>query len=299
MAVSTNQGIRGNAPVPRTKRKRQKPSFVEKTIAGIAGNIEQAVFSEEHARKNAFLQTIDPRAKLIAFIGMILAVSLALNPLTIALLYGCILAAALSSRLPMDFYIKRVWLGIPLFAGIVIIPSIFLTRGHAVFSIPLGITTWTATRPGLIGAGIFILRVGTSVSLAVLLILTTKWADVLKSLRVLRVPTVFVLVLSMTYRYVFLFLHTVTGMFQARKSRSVAMTSGREQRRWVVASMGVLMSKSFRMSNDVYQAMLSRGFHGEMYSYDEYAMRPADWLFLFGTVLVAAAAIYLDRWYLK
>ena len=42
------------------------------------------------------------------------------------------------------------------------------------------------------------LRVCASVSLAILLILTTKWADILKSLRVLRVPSVFVLVLAMT-----------------------------------------------------------------------------------------------------
>ena len=52
--------------------------------------------------------------------------------------------------------------------------------------------------------------------------LTTPWADLLKSLRAIRVPQVFVLVLSMTYRYIFLFLHTTNGMFEARKSRVVA-----------------------------------------------------------------------------
>ena len=57
--------------------------------------------------------------------------------------------------------------------------------------------------------------------------LTTPWADLLKSLQALRVPQVFVLVLSMTYRYIFLFLHTVNGMFEARKSRVVARTERR------------------------------------------------------------------------
>jgi cobalt/nickel transport system permease protein len=281
------------------KRGRRRRSFVEQTIGGIAGNIERAVFTEEHARKDAFLQHVDPRAKIVAFVLLILAVSLSLHAPAIVLLYLCTLGAAIASRLPMDFYIKRVWLGIPLFAGIVIVPSIFLAHGHALFKVPLGFTTWVATREGLIAAGIFVLRVGTSVSLAVLLVLTTKWADVLKSLRVLRVPAVFVLVLSMTYRYVFLFLHTVTGMFEARRSRTIAVTSGGEQRRWIVSSMGVLMSKSFRMSNDVYMAMLSRGFHGEMYAYDEFAMRSADWLFLAASAVLAAGAIVLDRRYLS
>ena len=35
-------------------------------------------------------------------------------------------------------------------------------------------------------------------------------------------PQVFILMLSMTYRYIFLFLHTINGMFEARKSRMVA-----------------------------------------------------------------------------
>ena len=96
---------------------------------------------------------------------------------------------------------------------------------------------------GLRAAAIFVLRVGASVSLAILLILTTRWADILKSLRVLRVPTVFVIVLSMTYRYIFLLLHTANGMFLARKSRMVAHTSGKEERWWIVSAIGVLMQR--------------------------------------------------------
>ena len=68
--------------------------------------------------------------------------------------------------------------------------------------------------------------------------MTTPWADILKSLRALRVPQIFVLILSMTYRYIFLFLHTINGMFLARKSRVVGGTSGGEQRRWITRQHG-------------------------------------------------------------
>jgi cobalt/nickel transport system permease protein len=280
-------------------RKRRGPSFIEKTIAGIASSVEQAVFTEEHARRPGFLQRRDPRAKIVAFVVAILAVSLALHPLTIILLYAAILATAIASRLPVGFYVKRVWLGIPMFAGIVVIPSIFLAGGHPLLRVPLGVTGLTVSREGLVGAGIFVLRVGASVSLAVLLVLTTKWADLLKALRILKVPTVFVLILSMTYRYTFLFLHTVTNLFLARKSRTVTLSPGSEQRRWVVASLGTLVSRSFRMSTEVYQAMLSRGFHGEMYAYDDYKLSPADALFLLASFGLAVAAVVFDRWYLR
>src|SRR5206468_2429569 len=171
-------------------RKRRGPSFVEKTIGGIAISIEQAIFTEEHARRSGFLQRRDPRAKILAFLFLVLGVGLALHPLTLVLLYAAVLAGALVSRIPLGFYVKRVWLGIPLFAGIVVVPSIFLAGGHPLIRLPLGVTGLTATREGVLGAGIFVLRVGTSVSLAVLLVLTTKWADLLKALRILKVPAV-------------------------------------------------------------------------------------------------------------
>jgi cobalt/nickel transport system permease protein len=117
---------------------------------------------------------------------------------------------------------------------------------------------------------------------------TTPWADVLKSLKALRVPQVFVLVLSMTYRYIFLFLHTANGILLARKSRVVGRASGAEQRRWITGTMGNLMSRAFKMSNDVYAAMLARGFTGEARSYTTYRMRFADWA---GLALVAAVAV--------
>ena len=169
---------------------------------------------------------------------------------------------------------------------------------HALFHIPLGFYTLTATRAGLGAAGIFVLRVGVSVSLAVLLVLTTRWADILKSLRFFRVPTIFVLILGMTYRYIFLLLHTVNGMFEARKSRIVARTSGKEQRWWIVSSMSVLMSRSFRMSDEVYQAMLARGFTGQIRTLTDYRMTLPDWALGFGAVAVSIAAISVNSWLL-
>ena len=133
-----------------------------------------------------------------------------------------------------------------------------------------------------------------SVSLAVLLVMTTPWADLLKSLRPIRTPQIFVLILSMTYRYIFLFLHTINGIFLARKSRLVARTRGAEQRRWIGGTMGSLMSRSFKMSNDVYAAMLARGFTGEMRTYTTFAMTPRDWLLLGATLMVAVVLLAGD-----
>ena len=167
-----------------------KPGFVEKTLAGITSGIEQAVFSEENARRDGWLQRRDPRAKILGFVLLVTAVAISRDWEVLAPLYGLTLLLAAVSKIDMLPYVKRVWLGMGLFSAIVVFPSIFLVGHHDLLSIPLGVLTLHLHSDGLAAAGIFVLRVAASVSLAILLILTTRWADILKSLRVLHVPTV-------------------------------------------------------------------------------------------------------------
>jgi cobalt/nickel transport system permease protein len=269
--------------------------WLEHTLAGISGSIERAVFTEEHARSAGWLQRVDPRAKLAMFLAVVLAASLSSSIVVEVALYAVVLAAAAASRVPFDFFVKRVWLGIPFFAGIVVIPAIFFVPGERLFDVPIGPVHLAPSIPGLTGAVLFVARVGVSVSLAVLLVLTTRWADLLKSLQAIRVPQLFILVLAMAYRYIFLFLHLANGFFEARKSRVVARTSGREQRRWIAGTMGNLVNRSVKMSNDVYAAMAARGFSGTIRSLQTYRMRASDWVALAGSVAVAIVAVGVGR----
>ncbi|QBD78549.1 cobalt ECF transporter T component CbiQ [Ktedonosporobacter rubrisoli] len=272
--------------------------WIGQTLSGISGAIEQAVFTEEHTRKNGWLQGIDPRAKLGMFLVTVLAASLANSLLILLFLYLILLWIARRSQIPFDFFVRRVWVGIPFFAGVVIIPSIFLGPAPHLFELTLGSLHIGPSWGSLLNAATFVARVGVSVSLAVLLIVSTPWADILKSLQALRVPQVFILLLSMTYRYIFLFLHMANGMFEARKSRTVGWTSGHEQRRWISGSIGSLMNRSFKMSNEVYAAMAARGFKGSVYTYNTYRMTAADWRALIGAVCLALGLFLLMQMHL-
>ena len=105
----------------------------------------------------------------------------------------------------------------------------------------------------------------------------------------LRLPIVLVVILGMTYRYIFLLLRNAHDMFRSRKSRMVGRLDGREQRRAATASAGVLMSKTLQLSGDVYLAMRSRGFQGEVYVLDEFRTGWFDWIVLAAFLTVAAA----------
>jgi energy-coupling factor transporter transmembrane protein EcfT len=81
-------------------------------------------------------------------------------------------------------------------------------------------------------------------------------------------------------------------MFESRRSRMVGKLEGPERRRVAASSAGVLMSKSLQLSGDVYNAMLSRGFRGEVYVLDDFQTSKIDWIMLAVFVVLASGALY-------
>jgi energy-coupling factor transporter transmembrane protein EcfT len=137
--------------------------------------------------------------------------------------------------------------------------------------------------------------VETAVTLTTLLILCTPWVQVLKALRALRLPKEVVMMLAMTYRYVFLLVETATQMFESRRSRTVGVLKASEQRNLAGRTAGVLLSKSVVLSNDVYSAMQSRGFRGDVQILSDFHMSSWDYLGLLAFLLVGGLAVWMGR----
>ena len=179
------------------------------------------------------------------------------------------------------------------FTGLIALPALLLTPGRAICSLP--VLHWAVTAQGLRAATYLIMRAETASTFAVLVILCTPWSHVLKALRVLRLPAALVVILGMTYRYIFLLLRTAHDMFESRKSRRVGQLDDPELRRIATASAGVLMSKTIQLSGDVYLAMRSRGFRGEVYVLDEFQTGWFDWVMLALFTAIAVLAFWLGR----
>ncbi len=290
-----------NAPSTKTWSGRHaRHSFLEQTAENITRTISQSLFAEDIARQKGFLQSIDSRAKLLGMIALVLAVSISRSLAVIAVLYLLTLPAAAASLIPMRTYIKRAWLFMPFFTGVIALPAVFspFTPGPPLLilldlaspSIYLAITL-----PGVITAAFLLMRVAASVSVVMLLVLTTRWTMILKALRVLHVPQAIVMILGLTYRYIFVLLNTASNMLLARKSRLVGRIPAAENRKWIAASMGVLLAKSYALSDEVFLAMQSRGYRGEARVIDALVWRKTDWLALAGFIVLSAGAIWLGN----
>ena len=69
----------------------------------------------------------------------------------------------------------------------------------------------------------------------------------------------------------------------------------RDNRGWVIGRIGFVAAKSMKTADDVYDAMLSRGFTGAMPSLVRLRMRPRDWAWSAASVALCAAILYVDR----
>lgn len=276
-----------------TRAGKNSRGVVERSLASFVDAQEHAFYAEELAKKNGLLQKLDPRVKIVAILPLIVIAALARRLWVIAVLFALAVAIALLSSVPLGTLARRVWLGVLTFTGFISFPALFLTPGPAISSLPL--LGWTVTAQGLRAAIYLIMRAETAATFSVLLVLCTPWSNVLKALRVLRLPVVLVVVLGMTYRYIFLLLRNAHDMFTSRKSRIVGRLDGPEQRRAATASVGVLMSKTIQLSGDVYLAMRSRGFQGEVYVLDEFRTNWFDWAMLALFITVAFLAFWFGR----
>jgi cobalt/nickel transport system permease protein len=269
--------------------------FLERSLRRFASVWERALESEEVARQNGLLQALDPRVKLIGLSAVIVAAVMSRRLSVILAIFVLALLLAICSRVPLRTLALRAWVGVLAFTGIIALPAVFITPGRPVFHIPL--LQWTATAQGLRGAGFLIARTETTATLSLLLVLCTQWTRILRAMRALRIPVVLVVIFGMTYRYILLSLETAAAMFEARQSRVLGALPGKLRRKVAVATAGVLLDKSVQTGGDVYLAMQSRGFSGEIYvlDEDECSMKARDLVALTALLGLATAAFWLGR----
>jgi cobalt/nickel transport system permease protein len=285
-----------------------KKSFVGKTIEGVFNFLQEAFVSETYARRDGLLQSLDPRAKIVAILAVIFATSMISDLEVLILIYALMLVFAYLSRIEIGFFIKRVWLFIPIFAGIIALPMIFnifypgdplilvanLGAGAHLgpFSLP---KTVYITRQGVNLAIVFTMRVAACVSGVVLLFITTPQQVLFKSLHSVGVPKIYVLTLEMAYRYVFLLMDLVREMYVAKKARTIKSRGMFEEQKWVGGRMGYTLIRSLDMSDKVHMAMMSRGYSGDVKIMQQFKMLNRDYAAVAAAMSFSALLVLISQ----
>ena len=295
--VSSEQPI-GTGRVGRRKR----AAFLEKTLGDGAEVVRRAMYAESadpRGDRPGVLFRVDPRIKLVALVVLLLGVALVHTPVTLAVVYLGLVLLAWAGGVSVGAFVTRVWLFVPLFTAVALAPATLsvITPGEVL--VPLW--TWHGaqegiTSQGLTSAGLVILRVACSVSLVLLVTISTSWNRLLAALGALGVPRIFVMVIAMAYRYLFVLLGSVLDMVLARKARTVqpvAHTAG--DRRFVGAAVGTLLGRAGHLSEEVHQAMTARGYAGQHHTLTGFRASGTDLLALAASLMVAVVIVGGDH----
>jgi cobalt/nickel transport system permease protein len=259
----------------------------------VARSVTDVLENEALAARPGLLQRLDPRIKLVTLALYAVTASLVHSIWVLLALVLFTLALAAASRVDVVAFARKVWLSAGLLAFLVALPSslAWFTPGAVAFTVgPL-----TFTEPGLMGVATLVTRVAAAAGVALLIIWTMRWPDLLRALSALHMPDVVVATLGMAQKQILTLLRTVEQIHLARESRTLTLSSARENREWVTERMAFVVRKSLKTADDVYDAMLARGYTGAMPSLRRLRVGPADWAWLAASVALCAVVLAAGR----
>lgn len=221
-------------------------------------------------------RSLAPQARLLCALMFVFAT--ALTPpgrWLVWAIYGLGLGGLiLMSRINLMVLLQRVAIEMGL-AGVVLVGTLFRQEGTVLWQ--WGI--FQVTTVGLTILASVSLKALLSLGMLNLLVLTTPMPDLLQGLTRLKMPDLLVAILAAMHRYSSILVAEFAAMRRAALARNL-MARRQGQRRVVGHMMGALFLRSYDRGDRVYQAMVARGYQGNLTRADLPGMHRTDRLAL-------------------
>ncbi len=230
----------------------------------------------ELANGNSAIQHIDPRVKIVVvfFFSVVVAVSNQIPVLLWALALGLLIVSfarvpikELARRLtPVNLLIGFLWLFLP-----------FTFTGKPLFY--LG--TLPVTYEGVIYATQISIKSNAMMLVLIALVATTPIFTLGHAMCELKIPKKIVHLLFFTYRYIHVMQKEYVRLINSMKIRGFTPKTNFHTYRTYAYMIGMLIVKSFDRAQRVHNAMLCRGFRGNLYSLSKFSIKGRDVISLF------------------
>ncbi len=222
---------------------------------------------EFNSPQNNSIYQLNAVVKLIFILSFIVFVNL--TPIqayeALVLYFLFLITIIFVTQIPYSLLIKRTVFSLPFI--IAAIPILF--TGKAPYETLL-LIPGIEIKLSIVGVQRFIsiaIKSILSIQAAVLLTITTPMSELFTAMESIKVPPLFISVIRLAYRYLFIMSDEVLRLNRARKSRSSTLIDKKRSggSLWWRAKMaggmaGNLFLRSIERSERVYSAMLSRGY---------------------------------------
>lgn len=246
------------------------------------------------ANINSPLRKVDIRIKIVAIMSFVFISSTlgSYSVLSMAAVFVLFLTAI--SKIQLSFLIKRLFWLFP-FTGVLVLLFPFVIPGVPIWQINTGFATLTASDAGLQRAVVLSLRVIVAVLSINLLTANTAFRDLMAGCKDLRIPPIIIHLIEFTVRFMFILVDELQRMRIAQRSRGFQSGKSlfhRHTFRALGQLIGILFIRASKRSERVYNAMLARGFTGEMKTRSHFCLKIYDLWWGF-TILAAGLSLKL------
>lgn len=246
------------------------------------------MMDERFAQGNSILHKLNPKVKVITAFTFIAVAAVSSSFVTVALALTLALSLILISKLPLIPVAKRLlaansftfflWLTLPLTYG----GESLTLLGFIPFSVE-----------GLRLAALITLKTNIIVLSLISLLGTSPIASLGHALEELYVPSRLCFLLLFSYRYVFVIFQEYNKLLRAAKMRSFSPSTNIHTYRTYGYLFGMTLVRSYNRGYRVQQAMLLRGFNGQLIPLHQLKVTRFDLIFIsiFLTITLSIATL--------
>ena len=255
-------------------------------MSTINKSIKQISALEELAHRDTPIHRLSPLAKLIiTMVYIITVVSFEPGDVSGLIPYaGLVILCMLIGEIPWKPLATRSFIALPfvVFAGI----SNLIIRRDVVIQFGAFVIT-----QGMISFASLLLKTLLTVFAVLLLISTTAMNDLIYAAQSLKVPSIFIIQIMMTYRYISVLSGEASLMYHAYLLRAPKEKGIRL--RDYGTFLGQLILRSFDRAERIYHAMLCRGFEGKMALSQRQKLGINGWIcIVMGSLILIVMRIY-------
>ena len=215
-------------------------------------------FIDRYSSLNSVVHQIDPRVKLLLLFCFLIFISITYNLKLLGFYWGIVVLLMVVSKVPFHYYLKRLILITPL----VLVFSFFIYLSYLMeHRVAVTLEALARYYPVWDTLALMAAKIYLSILVITLLVSSTRFNDLLWSLRRFRLPLIVTILSKLVYTYIFIFIDELHRTMRAYKSRTPVRRVSRVKVYGDIAA-GILL-RSMERSDYIYKAMLSRGFNGE------------------------------------
>ena len=247
-------------------------------------DITQTLKLDDIASGDSIIHNLNGPVKLISAIIIIVFTVFSQQIIVPIIMEIFLLLILYLSKVSIKDAFIRIALLLP-FGGAIIIFQPFIHPGNVLWAY-----SWIQiTDTGLNWAILLFGRLITSLTAIVILSSTSPMQEIVASFRKLKMPKELAMILSITVRFLFVFIDELTTIRNAQKSRNFNIHSKLVPYRWIVRQVGytiaMMFLKSYEQGERVHKSMISRGFSDTSQLFNEKThLEKSDYIYLISII---------------